>query len=187
MGYRGLRRLLTLFAICCLLGAVGVMSINLLPLAEPVAFNDRDRGRNVPKSNAKDRESVDVGQVSSDAFELVWNKKLHRPLVDPPAVDVEESMVAEELPDQTTPVAIRLIGTLIESQRERRQAWIQVEGSTVRMVKEGDHLNDVPELTEIVTIENREIVLRQSGVESVLRIEKRDFPVFGPMPEESRE
>jgi hypothetical protein len=177
MGYRGLRRTLAIFAIACWVGAIVVLGINFMPLTEPPDLKVDEANFRANRPAGRARKIGDVGRVELDAFQSVWNKQLHRPLIDPPPV-ATVAAIPEPQPRKMPPVDVRLVGTLVEENRKQRRAWVQIAAAPIRIVREGEQLADLPSRIEILEIEDRQLKIRQGGVESIIRIERADIPIF---------
>jgi hypothetical protein len=138
---------------------VAALAAVALPLDAPVRPPDSAPG---PGEAAGSPAAPELPPLAS--FEPAWKAPLRRPLVDPPP-----ALAAE--PARPPPPLIRLIGTIIDSDRPRGVFLVGLTGMELRGVGEKAGA------AEVLRIDAESATVRLNGEEFIL---KRDKDPFNP-------
>lgn len=102
-------------------------------------------------------------------FEQVWQRRLRRPLFDPPPPAV---VVVPTVAPQPPQLPIKLLGTAIEP--EHSLAMLAVPPNAIEVCRVGDRIGESLNQVEILEIEADLVAVRSNGQKIVL---KREGPI----------
>jgi len=108
------------------------------------------------EKSASDDPGLSFGRPTLSQFEGLWDKRLRRPLYDPPPPTPKVAEV-KKLP----PLQIKLLGTIIEPGKS--QAMLATPRGTVELKRVGDTIDSEQPPAELVTIERDRVVLKRQG------------------------